>query len=204
MPMHEIQRKLLSLAPGAIAQGYTNGSTNGVVTVVHPDLAPYVRPLQLEGRRALGDLSQMVDAFTLALPSLPPFNFFNVYSSGQHALRISLARALQPWVDTTSVFMGDLNHVQDNSLDSLGQASPSKWGWLRDRLSTTASRPSPLLDVFRLLHPTKKTMTRTVLDAASGLTKGSRIDYAILVPNGLQWVYPRKNRMFTLLPELRV
>ena len=106
MPMHEIHRKLLSLAPGAIARGYTNGSTNGVVTVVHPDLARNVRPLQFEGRRALGDVSQMVDAFTLALPSLPPFNFFNVYSSGQHALRISLARALQPWVDTTSVFMG--------------------------------------------------------------------------------------------------
>ena len=43
MPILEIQRKLLSLAPGAIAQGYTNGSTNGVVTVIHPDLAPYVR-----------------------------------------------------------------------------------------------------------------------------------------------------------------
>ena len=35
MPILKIQRKLLSLAPGAIAQGFTNGSTNGVVTVVH-------------------------------------------------------------------------------------------------------------------------------------------------------------------------
>ena len=188
LPMQEIQKKLMSLAPGAIARGYTNGSTNGIVTVVHPDLAPYVRPLQLEGRRAIGDVSQMVDAFTLALPSLPSFNFFNVYSSGQHALRNSLARALQPWVDTTSVFMGDLNHVQDNSLDTLGQASPSKWGWLRDKLSTTASRPSLLLDVFRLLHPTQKTMTRTVVDVASGLTKGSRIDYAILGSSLRSWL----------------
>ena len=101
MPPLEIQRKLLSLAPGATAQGFKNGATSGVVTVIHPDLAPYVRPLQLDGRHALGDVSQMVDAFTLALPSLPPFNFFNVYSSSQHALRTSLARGLQPWVDAT-------------------------------------------------------------------------------------------------------
>ena len=188
MPLLEVQRKLLSIAPGAIAQGYTNGSTNGVVTVIHPDLAPYVRPPQLDGWCALRDVSQMVDAFTLALPSLPPFIFFNIYSSGQHVLRTALARALQPWLDTQSVFMGDLNHVQDNSLDTVGQASPSKWGWLGDRLTTTLSRPSRILDVFCLLHPTQKTMTRTVLDTTTGLHKGSRIDYALLSASLRGWL----------------
>ena len=67
----------------------------------------------------------MVDALALALPSLTPFNFFNLYSSGQHIHRTTLARALQPWVGTNSVFMGDLKHVQNNSLDALAQISPS-------------------------------------------------------------------------------
>ena len=96
LPVAEVRRKLLSLAPGSIAQGYTNGATNEVITIIHPDLAPYVRPLQLDGRRTLEDISQMVDAFTLALPSLPLFIFFNIYSSGQHVHRTALARALQP------------------------------------------------------------------------------------------------------------
>ena len=40
LPVAEVQRKLLYVSPGAIAQGYTNGSTNGVITIIHPDLAP--------------------------------------------------------------------------------------------------------------------------------------------------------------------
>ena len=40
MPVSDINLRLLSFAPGALAQGATNGHTNGVVTIVHPDIAP--------------------------------------------------------------------------------------------------------------------------------------------------------------------
>ena len=156
MPSSEIQSRLLSVAPGAIAQGFTDWNSHGAVTDIHRDLDPYVRPLQLKGGRALRDISQMVDTLTLALPSPPPFNFFytgctfievptppnwshlssccpccdqelvgllpTVYGLAlQFFLLFSLRdnkhtgrplRALQPWVTTNTVFMGDVNHVQ--------------------------------------------------------------------------------------------
>ena len=91
IPLEDISLRLLSLAPGALAQGSTNGSTNGVITIMRPAIAPYVRPLQLDGRKNPGNVSQCLDTLTLALPTLPPFNFFNVYSSGQQPLRGALA-----------------------------------------------------------------------------------------------------------------
>ena len=188
MPVSDINLRLLSFAPGAIAQGATNGHTNGVVTIIHPDIAPYVRPLQLDGKADPGNVSQCLDALTLALPTLPPFNFFNIYSSGQQSLRGALARALQPWVSTPSVFLGDFNHAQSNVLDSINQSSPSKWLWLREKLTPTDRRPSELLDLFRLHHPNLKQMTRLVFDPATGRGKGSRIDYVLLGTPLRDWV----------------
>ena len=188
MPVSDISLRLLSFAPGALAQGSTNGHTNGVVTIIHPDIAPYVRPLQLDGKTDPGNVSQCLDALTLALPTLPPFNFFNVYSSGQQPLRGALARALQPWVSTPSVFLGDFNHAQCNVLDSINQSSPSKWLWLRDKLTPTDRRPGELLDLFRLHHPTLKQMTRLVSDPITGRGKGSRIDYVLLGTPIRDWV----------------
>ena len=41
MPILEIQRKLLSLAPGAIAGGFTNGATNGTILTWPLTFDPY-------------------------------------------------------------------------------------------------------------------------------------------------------------------
>ena len=185
MPVSDINLRLLSFAPGALAQGATNGHTNGVVTIVHSDIAPYVRPLQLDGKKDPGNVSQCLDTLTLALPTLPPFNFFNVYSSGQQPLRGALARALQPWVSTPTIFMGDFNHAQSNVLDPVNQFSPSKWLWLKEKLTPTDRRPS---DLFRLHHPILQQMTRFVTDPVTGRGKGSRIKYALLRTPLRDWV----------------
>ena len=87
MPVADINLRILSFAPGAPAQGATNGHTNGVVAIVHPAIAPSVRPIQLDGKKDPGNVSQCLDTLTLAPPTLPSFIFFNIYSSGQQPLR---------------------------------------------------------------------------------------------------------------------
>ena len=188
VPVLDINLRLLAFARGALAQGATNGHTNGIVTIAHPDIAPYVRLLPLDGRKDPGNVSQCLDTLTLALPTLPPFNFFNVYSSGQQPLRGALARALQPWVYTPTIFMGDFNHAESNVLDSVNQSSPSKWLWLKEKLTPIDRRPSELLDLFRLHHPILRQMTRFVTDPITGRGKRSRIDYVLLGTPLRDWV----------------
>ena len=142
LSVQEIQNKRHSICPGAISQSFTKRTSHGVITIIHPGVAPYARPLQQGALKALGDIFQCRDTLTLALPTLPPFHFSNVYSPGQTRFRVALARALQPnWVTSNTVFMGDFNHAQTDALDSLNPASPWKWPWLRDNLTTTDSRP---------------------------------------------------------------
>ena len=64
MPLDDINTRLCLIAPGGLAQGTTNGHSNGDVTVIHPDVAPYVRPLQLDGRPGPGNVSHCLDTLT--------------------------------------------------------------------------------------------------------------------------------------------
>ena len=68
-----------------------------------------------------------------------------------------------------------MNHVQSNPIDCRGQSSPSKWGWLSDKLGGRGG--DSLLDAFRFLHPHTPGHTRF-----SG-NKSSRLDYVLLSPS---------------------
>ena len=196
----ELSRVLMNTFPGATLFGHTNGRSNGSILVVHPTLAPFVRPLTCPNLNTINNVRECIAAATVTIPKEPTFHVFGIYISGYDArAREAVASKITPWLDTPAIFMGDMNHVQSPVLDSLGQRDIANWQWLRTQLSTTSRARPTLLDFFRLQKPLDTTLTRPQ-QAQDGTHKGSRIDYVLGTTHTRAWlpssqVNVRQNRL---------
>ena len=184
----ELQGIMARTFPGSVVMGYTNGASNGSILVVHPSLAPFVRPLTSPELGTLGNVHDCVAAATIALPKEPIFHVFSLYISGYDSrARDKVARAITPWLNTPALFLGDMNHVQSQVLDSHNQGHMANWPWLRTQLTPEATTPPTLVDFFRVKHPLDTSLTRPQ-DTVDGRTKGSRIDYIFGTTKVRHWL----------------
>ena len=97
----ELSRVLMSTFPGATLFGHTNGRSNGSILVIHPTLAPFVRPLTCPNLNTINNVHECIAAATVTIPKEPTFHVFGIYISGYDArAREDVASTITPWLDT--------------------------------------------------------------------------------------------------------
>ena len=129
-----IQTTLNRTHPGSKVWGNSGGGKNGVVIVANKSVAPFIAELKEEGLDTPPAVEGCIFGVRVSLPFEERFNVFSIYSSGQPEYRSKIGPAIEPWVNTKSIFLGDMNHVQAPGIDCRNQSAPSKWRWLSEKL----------------------------------------------------------------------
>ena len=78
---------------------------------------------------------------------MEPITIANIYASKEPRVRNNLAHTLSKHPQRT-VYLGDLNHVQDPPMDAIGMQEPPIWEWLKDKI-----KENSIIDTFRRNKP---------------------------------------------------